>query len=276
MKALLQFFVRYYIVLLFLVLETVAFVLFFYHNKFQQSAILTSSNRVAASIYEVENSLLSYFSLRQENDMLAEENFKLKNRINALENRLENIESDTIDYVFAEKNIEYMSAKVIHGSVNQHSNYFTINRGLRDGVELDMSVCNPEGVVGVVSAVSKHYAVVMPIINEQLTISCKFKKNGQIGLLNWHGGKSSVAKLEDIARHNDVCVGDTILTSGLSAIFPSDIPVGVVSRVNLKESDAYYDIDVDLAVDFRSINNVYVIKQNLRQELLDLEKEQMK
>ena len=276
MKTLLQFFVRNYLLLLFLLLETVALTFVFSHNEFQHSAFLSSANRVSATMYAVESDITSYFSLHSQNEILAEENLRLRSQINDLQNRLEAVVADSLTYTFPEKDITYLSASLVHLSANPHRNYITINRGRRDGVMPDMGVCCAQGVVGIVNASSERYATVIPILNDRLTISSKFKKNNQAGTLHWQGGDYRFANLQDIARHISVSEGDTIVTSGLSAIFPADLPVGTVETVTLKESDEYYSIRVRLAVDFRSLSNVYVIRQNNSEELQQIEEEGMK
>ena len=267
MRTLLQFLVKYSILLLFLVLEIVAFILLVRHNNYPQSAVLSSANRVSATLYEAGSTVSDYFSLRTQNRVLMDENAELRNRIAALENKLESVEEDSLaQYVYADKNIEVRAAKVINNSTHLQRNYMTLNKGERDGVGIDMGVVSKEGVVGIVSAVSEKYAVVIPVLNPKVSISCKLRKNGYVGTLHWDGKDYRFAELQDIARHIDVNEGDTIVTSGYSDVFPENLPVGIIDKAELTESDAYYNIKVRLAVNFKTIEYVSVIENKNREE----------
>lgn len=174
-------------------------------------------------------------------------------------NQAASVPSD-MDYAF-------IPARVIAFSNDRHHNYLTLNKGRRDGITPDMGVIGKDGIVGVVQSVSTHFAVVAPVIHEGLFISSKIRKNDYMATLHWHVPDTRHAALEDVARHVNVQTGDTIVTSGMSAIFPADLPVGVVSDVSIGEGDSYYDISVALATDFRSLRTVHVLKYNLRAEL---------
>ena len=277
MRTLLQFLARYSILLLFLLLETVAFILLVRHNSYQQSAVFSSANRVSAGLYSISSNITSYFSLRKQNEVLLDENESLKNKITALENAVEAVKEDSmLSYVYADNNLHYKAAKVINATTNLQRNYITINKGLRDGVTADMGVVAKDRVVGIVSAASDKFAVVIPVLNPLLTISCKLQKNNQVGALHWDGRDYRYAEMLDVARHIEVSEGDTVVTSGLSEVFPENILIGVIEKVVLTESDAYYNIRVRLAVDFRSIQYVTVIENKNRAEKLKLEKEKIK
>lgn len=277
MRTLLQFLARYSILLLFLLLEIVAFVLLVHYNNFQKSAVLSSANSISAGIYNISSNVSSYFSLKEQNKVLSEENQVLRNKINELENRVELLAEDSVvQYVYADKNINYTAAKVINATTNLQRNYITINKGLRDGVTEDMGVVSKDGVVGIVSAASDKFAVVIPVLNPLLTISCKLQKNNYAGALHWDGKDYRYAEMLDVARHIEVNEGDTIVTSGLSDVFPENFPIGVIDRVVLTESDAYYNIRVRLAVDFKNIKYVTIIENKNSEEKHQLEQAAMK
>lgn len=271
MKKLLQFLIRYSIFFLFVILEAVAFVLLSHRNAYQRNAFLSSSNVVSAYLYSAETAVLEYFFLRQTNRQLAEENTALHNQIVALETQLQQMEDSVFTFTDTPTQLHYIGAKVVNITTNQQHNYLTINKGKADGVGLDMGVCSETGVVGIVSSVSEHFAMVIPVINPDLSISCRLKKNDYIGSLQWDGRNKRTAELKDIARHVQIEEGDTIITSGLSTIFPKNIPVGTVQTAHLAEGDAYYTIKVQLFTDFNSLYTVQVIQNLLAQEQKKLE-----
>lgn len=246
------------------------------NQEYQKSVFLSSSNSVVSSMYEWSNSVVEFFKLRAANDNLSEENTALKNQIIKLENKLVTLEKVTPDSVHfripPEMEYQFIAAKVIKCTTNKLQNYITLDKGALDGIKIDMGVVSDEGVVGIVKNVSPKFSVVIPILNPKIEISCKFKRNNYSGSLLWNGVDYRYANLTDIARHVELSLGDTLITSGLTSTFPEGIPVGSVEDFKIKESDAYYRIKVKLAVNFRTLSYVKVINYLNFQEQKDLEK----
>ena len=276
MRNLWQFLVKYSNLLLFILLEVVALFFVFSRNGLPRSAWLSSANTVSGTVYQAWDNVTSYFFLRHENERLVAENVELRNYVTRLENQLEGqFEaglSDTVGaYIYAEKHLHYIPAKVISLSTSSQRNYITLNKGARDGVQEDMGVVDRDGVVGIVRAVSDRFSVVIPVINNAFSVSCRFLSNDKIGPLLWDGIDYRYAQLEDIARHVEVHEGDTLITSGLSDAFPEGIRVGVVETAELGESDAYYHIRVRLAADFHRLGYVQIIQNTALVEQRQLE-----
>ena len=77
-------------------------------------------------------------------------------------------------------------------------------------------------------------------------------------------------ELEDIPKSANISIGDTIISGGMSSIFPRNVPIGFISDFKLPESTNYYVISVKLFEDFGSLRNVYVVKNDFRGEFNDL------
>jgi rod shape-determining protein MreC len=148
---------------------------------------------------------------------------------------------------------------VIDISTNKQHNYLTINKGSRDGIEKDMGVIGANGLVGIVSTVAEQYALVVPLIHTDISISARIKSNGQIGGTQWNGRDYTSVNLTHISRHITVSVGDTIVTSGLTSVFPEGIPIGVVEKTTLKKTSDYHTTQVKLCTDYRSLKYVQVL-----------------
>lgn len=265
LKNLINFLIRYSVVFLFVFLEILSLLLIARSQGYQRSVMLSSANNTVGQIYIASNSVVEFFKLRTANENLSEENTKLKNRVLQLENQLGAI-TDTIDNstwknarIAPEKEYAYISAKVIRNTTGMLQNYMTINKGSNDGITPDMGVVGDEGVVGIVKNVSPKFSVVIPVLNPKIQINCKFKKNNYTGPLVWNGKDSRYANLTDIARHVKFSLGDTLITSGLTKTFPEGIMVGTINDYNIKQSDAYFNIQVKLAVNFRALTHVKVI-----------------
>ena len=154
--------------------------------------------------------------------------------------------------------------------------YITVNKGRKDGVEPDMGVVSERGVVGIVSTVSDHFSVVIPLLNPKFKLSCKVLGSSYFGTLSWNGRNARFANLDELPRHVEFEKGDTIVTSGYSAIFPSGIIVGKVVNFEKQHDDNFYSLEVELATDFQALNNVRIIKNYRQAEQKNTEREAKK
>jgi rod shape-determining protein MreC len=258
MQNLLKILQRYSNFLVFIALEVAAFLLISLNSAYPRSSILSTANNAIAWQYEQISNISGYFGLRHQNELLAKENAALRNQISSMQL---SPHTDTI---------RYESAKVVQMTTNRLHNYLTINRGSKDGLQKGQGVRNEEGVVGIVRTVGRNYSVVMPIINTQTNLSCRFTKNDYIGTLQWDGKDNRFAQLADVTTHMVVNPGDTIVTSGLSPVFPEGIPVGIVESSTLKEGESYHSIRVRLHTNFKRLKYVEVVQNANQQEQEEL------
>ena len=269
MRSLLQFIQRNSNFLVFLLLEVVAFFLIVRGNSYPRSSALSTANRIIAWQYQVTDNIAGYFQLRSINNALMEENASLRERLVQLESLHEDsLQDNAATYVHP--NYQVIAARVVQLTTNSPHNFLTINKGKADGVHVNMGVRNEEGVVGIVCSVSEHFALVIPIINTDLKISCRLQKNDYIGTLEWDGKNARYAMLNDIASHIQVEAGDTLVTSGLSPIFPANIPVGIVDKVSIDEGDTYYNIRARVRANFRQLHYVQLIENHSAAEQEEL------
>jgi len=260
MRNLLQFLTRYSNFLIFIILEVVAFILIVTTHGYQQSAVWSSANVVVAGIEEVNTTIGDYFHLRSENEQLAEENAWLRSMLTEQANRAEGAVERDSQYVYAHLDMEYVPAKVIGMSTNKQHNYLTINKGTRDSIAVDMGVICRDGMVGIVSAVGEKYALVVPLIHTQMNVSCELKKNRYAGGTQWNGRNYRYVQMTDISRHITVNEGDTVVTSGLTPVFPEGIMIGVVEKTELGDGDNYHRTTLQLSTDYRVLKYVQVIR----------------
>lgn len=271
MNKILEFFYKYLSVVIFLILEILAFLLVVNKNDLQRSVAFRYATTLSAWTYEVTNLVTDYFGLAEANKYLAEENARLYKEIADYKSKF--VDSVDVQSMVTYQSSEiYLSAKVVFNSVYDLQNYIIIDKGSVHGVEEDMGVFAPQGVVGVVQRVSKNYAVVLPIINPEQVISAKIKGNNQLGSVKWDGKSPLKAKLYEIPSHVNVVAGDTVVTSGFSAIFPEGVMIGVVDKAAHVENTMYCDVDINLAVDFQSLSYVTVAVFENKNELLNLQK----
>lgn len=263
MQNLWKFILRYSNTLLFVLIEVLAVVWFFLSEHKPRSGMFGAANTVVATLNNGASGVSEYFSLRSTNDELAKENARLKEEIDRLKNLQEPLlERDSI-YRYAHLGWHYKIAKVVDIQTNTQHNYLVLNKGERDSIAVGQGVIASAGVVGVVSEVNSHYSLVTPTIHPKMHVSCRIKKNGHTGFLQWNGPSTHYAYLTDVARHIPVEQGDTVVTSGLTHIFPEDIMVGVIDEVSLGEGDTYHTLRLRLSTDFSSLRYVQVVNNPL-------------
>jgi rod shape-determining protein MreC len=225
------------------------------------------SQEISGNLSKKKNNLVQYLSLKEDNERLVAENLQLKNLLEAfksLKSKNSHVE------ISQNQRYTYLPALVINNSVNKQYNYITIDKGANDGIERDMPVIANDGVVGLVEAVSENYSLVISLLNRNLKVSSKFKKNNYFGSFEWTGKSYRQAVLNEIPLHVDVQRGDTIVTSGFSTLFPGGVPIGVVEDFSVN-SGTFFTIQLQIAVDFKKLNNVYVVKDYKKEEQLKLE-----
>ena len=271
MRNLILFVIRNHFGLLFLLLEFFCFVLIIRNNDLQRAKFFTSANTVTASIDALIDNATQYLSLSKVNRSLAEENALLRRQLgyNFMPKLV--VKDLKIDTELIQQ-YDYMFAKVVSNTTSRHKNHLTLNRGSIHGVEKNMAVIAPEGVVGIVDEVREHFCTVVSLLNTNYRVSAKFANSNYFGSCYWEGGNPRHAKLGEIPYHVNVQEGDSIITSGYSSIYPAGIPLGTVSRFSVSGEDNFYNITIMLAVDFSNVDYVYIISNLLRQEQLELQK----
>jgi rod shape-determining protein MreC len=275
MKTLLDFLAKYYHWLIFFILEVVSFVLLFQFNHYQNSVWLTTANAVVGRIDLWERSVLNYLTLGQVNEQLMRRNLLLQQNNDELQRRLAELTHDSTqtERLLAERlqGVRLLPAKVVTNSVMRRDNYITISAGEADGVEPEMGVVSGTGIVGIVYMTSRHYSIVMPLLNQHSRISCRLRDSQYFGYLRWEGDNPLHAVLDDIPRHARFKVGDIVETSGFSSIFPPGIFVGRVRAISNSDDGLSYKLKVLLGTDFSRLQDVCVVAQEFQTEVSELE-----
>lgn len=274
MRNLIEFIQKYNHWFVFVLLEAVSLVLLFRFNSYQGSVFFSSANAVTGKVYEWDSAVRSFFSLTTVNEQLNTRNMYLEQMVSKLS---EVVSKQQRDSNFVErtqlqvlKDYKLIPAKVISNSVSGVDNLITLDKGSADGVRKDMGVACGMGVVGVVYMVSEHYSVVIPVLNTKSNISVAIKKRGYYGHLNWTGGASDKAYVTDIPRHAHFRIGDLIVTSGYSSIFPPGIIVGQVLHVYNSADGLSYRVQVHLSTDFGNLRDVCVIDNTAMEERVNI------
>ncbi|SFB66437.1 rod shape-determining protein MreC [Flagellimonas taeanensis] len=265
MQRIINFILRYRNAFLYCFLALISLVMTVRSHSYHQSKFFNSSKWLSGSIYSSGADVSSYFGLREENRRLVEENEYLRKLLFNLEDdSIQPLDSSMVSY-------GVISAKLIKNSFASPRNYLTIDKGRKQGVKQDMGVITTQGILGIVENVSNNFATVQSVLNTKSNINAKIKDTNYFGSLIWTGEDYTIAQLIDIPRLVPLVVGDTIVTGGMSSIFPENIPIGTIKKYDLNESKSFYNIDVELFNDMANIKNVYLIENKNRKEIQELE-----
>ena len=274
MRNLLEFLAKYNHWFVFLILEVVSMVLLFQYNSYQGSAWFSSANAVTGKLYEWDANVETFFSLTKVNQELTQRNAYLEQEVQKLSGSLVSVTKDSSIYhrdQFALlRNYRLIPAKVVANSVDKPGNLMTIDKGSADGIHKDMGVISGMGVVGIVYLVAEHYAIVIPVLNTKSNISCMIQNRGYFGYLRWKGGVSDLAYLEEVPRHAHFKLGDYVVTSGYSAVFPPGVRVGRILHVFNSADGLSYRVQLRLSTDFARLRDVCVIDDAAMKERLEI------
>lgn len=275
MHNLLNFLLKYNYWLLFVVLQVISLTLLFRFNSYQGSVFFSSANYVSGVVYSCAANITGYFGLRSVNRDLVQRNVELEMLVEQMSKRLAHYTADTVDISRLQREVldEYViyPATVVNNSITRSENYITLDRGTSDGIRPDMGVICGNGVVGIIYKASAHYSVVLSALNARSNISCKIKRTDYFGSLFWNGGSPKYAFVKDMPRHSAFSLGDTVVTSGHSSVFPEGIPIGVVDDMSDSHDGLSYRLKVKLFTDFARLNDVRVIASSGMEEMDRLE-----
>ncbi len=248
-------------------------VLLFKNNPYQQSVYLTSANSISSALYSGISSVTSYFYLRDINEDLQQQNAALEMELIALRNQVDEYKIRMSDSTLTNVNnkglnqFNFILGRVISNSIANPYNYITINKGSDDGIASEMGVIDQNGVVGIINVVGKKSSRIISLLNPNLRLSCKVKGSDYFGSLIWDGESPYHAILEEMPRHVKFEKGDTIVTSGYSAVFPEGIIVGYIEEQLNAGGDNFFSLRIKLSTDFTQLSTVRVLENKMKNEL---------
>ncbi|PIF30078.1 rod shape-determining protein MreC [Flavobacterium sp. 9] len=263
MKRIFNFIIKNGNRLLFLSLLGISLALTIQSHSYHTSKFIGAVEFVGDGVHGKIDTIGNYMGLAEKNDSLAEENAKLLRILFNKENKNEVIKIDSV-FGIGPKNV--VISKVISNSYDLHENYIIINTGRKAGINVDMGVINDLGVVGVIDKVSPNFAKLASILNNKSLINAKIKNSNLIGTISWNGKSTGFVQLSDITRGVSIKKGDTIVTGGLSEIFPENIDIGTIDK--METSNSSFMIHVKLFNDMTNLGYVYIIKSKKTQETL--------
>ena len=270
MQQLIYFLQKYKYFLFFLLLEFVALALTINNHSFHKSKFINSANSLTGGLYKKASNLGNYFSLKDQNNELIDENINLKNQLEYYKNLVvDTAQTHSFKDTTYNQSYDFIAGKITKNSYHTQYNFLTIDKGLKDYVTKEMAVINSKGIIGITETSTNNFSRVQSILNLSSRINAKIKNNNFFGTLKWDGKDYNTIQLIDIPRQAKIHKGDTIITGGMSTIFPEGILIGTV--IKDKETDnTSNSIGIKLFNDMSNIKNIYVIKNLNKKELNSL------
>ena len=254
------------------VLLILCFVLIGHSLSYSRYKIARICQSITMPVEKSWGKMIRQFNLSKENEQLLQQNLEL---MREQENMFLTREDTTLTQMSETDSLhttrtrlyDYTYAHVTFATTDKPFNYIIIDKGSRDGIDRDMAVLSPTGIVGVVSDVSKNFSSIIPIPHLDTRISAVIPSINQVGTVVWDGKESDIAYLNDIPQHLEINIGDSVLTSGYSTIFPKGLMIGTVKEVSTEQNATFLTIKVKLATDFKNLDLLYVVKNLYRSEL---------
>ena len=214
--------------------------------------------------------LKDYLTLKEQNENLAQENYRLTVRLADLAEKVAEESVTDIPSGGVAKGFRYIPAKIEKIGNNSQHNYIIIGKGSEDGVIKGSGIITSKGAVGIIDAVSDHFSYARSFKNFEMNVSARLGQNGTTGPLSWDGKSNNGALIKEIPLHMEITPGDTVYTSGYSSIFPPDIPLGVTGESRIVNGSTY-EIKVTLFEDYNSLRYVTVVENLNKDEIKSLE-----
>lgn len=244
-----------------------------YNGKAQEAWLSRAGQGFMGWFWGGTQKISDYFSLKGQNEKLAQENYRLHVLLaQAQELALEDTMAVRVPVDEIAGEYIYIHAPVRKISNNSQHNYMILGKGLADGVREGDGVITAKGAVGIIDAVSENYSYARSFKNHDMSVSARLGRYGSVGPLSWDGKSSSKAMLREIPHHIELIPGDTVYTSGMSALFPADIPLGTIGEARIVNG-ATYEIEVTLFEDFNSLRYVVIAGNLGTEEINTLEKD---
>ena len=241
------------------------------NDNVQVKQIRAISTVIFGGVQERLSFIPTYFGLRAENELLYHINIELADEAQRLrEAKLENLQLRQMLGLKMQSPYKLIAAHVVNKNLTLLRNTITINVGSHDSVQQYMPVVSDGGLIGIVTAVTKHFSIVNILYNTEFRASGKVQRSRIDGIVQWDG---KTLALKNVPKMRDVRPGDVVSTTEYSNTFPSDIRIGLVSEVHEQPGSLFKSISIEPGVDFVKLETVFVMAYTPDKERIELEQQ---
>ncbi len=267
MLKLIRFFIERKSFVLFTLLELLALVLVINSHNYARLKLFHIQTAISGWSNEKLDVVHQYFNLKNEHVKLLKQNALLLKEIQDKSSPLKTSLKGQFNFV---------PAQVISNQYTFDNNIILINKGTKDSLRPEMGVIGTNGIVGIIQNTSPHFSKVISVLNKKIKINVSLKNTNYTGFLEWNYQDPNKFDVVDMPQDVSLKIGDTIVTSGVSNIFPKNIPVGKIIDFKKLAGQKNYKINIHTFMDMRNINNVYVVNNKYQKEIDSLLNKQNK
>lgn len=215
------------------------------------------------SVKDFVDFFLNFSEVKATNKDLEKENEKLKDEIaekSDLEEENKRLK-DLLEFKDSREEYNYISTNII-GTKGNIINGLIIDKGEIDGVQKNMIVIASKGLVGKVTSVAKNWAIVETIVNKNISVSVMLEESREnSGILEGYANNNNekLAKISYLPMSSEVKEGDIVLTSGYGEIYPKEIRIGEVIKVEEDKVKVMKSAIVKPYVDFEKLEELLIV-----------------
>jgi rod shape-determining protein MreC len=251
----------------------------FRYNRFHNAIGMTIANKVTGKIHETRAEIDLFLNAKKSADSVIKRNAEILNAKpsnflqvdTSIKEIADFIPIDTLGNMKKIVHFLYRPATVIYNNTNNDDkkNYMMLARGKNDGIATDMAVIGAESnaVIGKIVYADAQYATVMTLLHMQSIVPAKLQRTGENGSISWDGKNNRTVILKKIPKIAEIKIGDSIVTSNSSDIFPENLLIGTISDFTEEKATGNFIIKVKTQANFNRINYVQVIENVQQREL---------
>ncbi len=187
------------------------------------------------------------------------ENVVLANQLKAL--------NSNQTFHFELQDIPFTMAEVVGYSGQFHDRNLIINKGSRDGVQLDSPVVYSDGIIGKTIIVNQRNSIILPLTHPQFQLAVMDKSTNVQGILQ--SDLTGITSMNLIKLGSQISIGDTIVTSNLSRLFPKGYPVGKISKIKESQDNLFLSAQIEPFTLVENLEHVFVLKKSFINQLLE-------
>jgi len=219
----------------------------------------SKSNRIFAYIYTPITWVRTKALIEEEALLLREKNLQLTFQLESMRHLLdENNRLKRLLNFKRESQLNLYPARVINMGASPHlSSSLSIDIGSNSGVSVNDPIMTPNGIIGKTVIVDDQESIVQLINDVTFRLSVRIKPSGSTGILRWLD--KNIYMIKEVQKNSNVEVGNQVVTSGFSDIFPSDLPVGEVIKITDERGRFHKSVVVKINENIGSIMNLFVI-----------------
>lgn len=204
------------------------------------SKVKEENNDLTKKNIELENKLLEYDKLKEENDRLRE----------------------VLNFKDSKNNYDYLGCEIIGYSGESFSNGYIIDKGENNGLKKGMVIISNKGLVGQIASTGSNWAIVQSLLNENIAVSVMINSTRETtGILKGYitHSNDNLTKVTNLPIDSEIKEGDVIVTSGLGQIYPKEVRIGEVISVETDEIKVMKTAIVKPFVDFNRLEELFVV-----------------